>query len=97
MAEIEHYVDPLDKAHPRFAEVKDVKLSLLAKDVQLDGRTDLTEMTIGDAVAQVCTASGPDFIIRADGDRASSITRRSVISSPGPTSSSPRSVLTHHE
>lgn len=54
MAEIEHYVDPLDKAHPRFAEVKDVKLSLLAKDVQLDGRTDLTEMTIGDAVAQVC-------------------------------------------
>lgn len=53
MAEIEHYVDPLDKAHPRFAEVKDVKLSLLAKDVQLDGRTDLTEMTIGDAVAQV--------------------------------------------
>lgn len=55
MAEIEHYVDPLDKVHPRFNEVKDVKLRLLAKDVQLDGRTDLTEMTIGDAVAKVCS------------------------------------------
>jgi len=53
MAEIEHYVDPLDKAHPRFHEVKDIKLSLLPKEVQLDGKTDLTEMTIGDAVGQV--------------------------------------------
>jgi len=53
MAEIEHYVDPLDKAHPRFREVKDIKLSLLPKEVQLSGKTDLTEMTIGDAVANV--------------------------------------------
>lgn len=53
MAEIEHYVDPLDKVHPRFGEVKDVRLRLLAKDVQLDGRTDLTEMTVGEAVAKV--------------------------------------------
>lgn len=55
MAEIEHFVDPLDKRHARFAEVKDVKLSLLAKDVQADGKTDLTEMTVGDAVAAVGT------------------------------------------
>ena len=53
MAEIEHYVDPLDKAHPRFHEVKNIKLSLLPKEVQLSGKTDLTEMTIGDAVANV--------------------------------------------
>ena len=53
MAEIEHYVDPFDKAHPRFHEVKDIKLSLLPKEVQLSGKTDLTEMTIGDAVANV--------------------------------------------
>lgn len=52
MAEIEHYVDPLDKRHARFSEVKDIKLSLLAKDVQIEGRTDVVEMTIGDAVAQ---------------------------------------------
>jgi glycyl-tRNA synthetase len=53
MAEIEHYVDPKDKAHARFKEVKDVKLSLLNKEVQLSGKTDTTDMTIGDAVAQV--------------------------------------------
>ena len=52
MAEIEHYVDPLDKRHARFSEVRDVKLTLLPKDVQSDGRTDLTSMTVGDAVDQ---------------------------------------------
>ena len=64
MAEIEHYVDPLDKAHPRFREVKDIKLSLLPKEVQLSGKTDLTEMTIGDAVANVCcpsSSTGPNW------------------------------------
>ena len=53
MAEIEHYVDPLDKQHARFNEVKDVKLALLPKDVQQNGKTDLTDMTVGDAVGQV--------------------------------------------
>lgn len=51
MAEIEHYVDPLDKKHARFNEVKDVKLMLLAKDVQMEGRTELKEMTVADAVS----------------------------------------------
>lgn len=53
MAEIEHYVDPLDKSHYRFDEVRDQKLMLLAKDVQEAGRTDLQEMSIGDAVDNV--------------------------------------------
>lgn len=53
MAEIEHFVDPEDKNHVRFNEVKDVKLMLLPKDVQQEGRTELKEMTVGDAVAQV--------------------------------------------
>ena len=52
MAEIEHYVDPLDKQHARFDEVADVKLMLLPKGVQMDGKTDLTEMTVSDAVAK---------------------------------------------
>ncbi|KAL1407541.1 Glycine--tRNA ligase 1, mitochondrial [Vanrija albida] len=52
MAEIEHYVDPLDKKHARFNEVKDVVLTLLPKDVQQEGRTELTQMTTGDAVAK---------------------------------------------
>ncbi|CAD6573336.1 MAG: Glycine--tRNA ligase 1, mitochondrial [Tremellales sp. Tagirdzhanova-0007] len=52
MAEIEHYVDPLDKRHSRFDEVKNVTLSFLPKNVQAAGKTNLTEMTVGDAVAQ---------------------------------------------
>lgn len=52
MAEIEHYVDPLNKKHPRFAEVKDIKLRLLSKTVQLQGLTTTEDVAIGDAVAQ---------------------------------------------
>ncbi|PYI22155.1 glycyl-tRNA synthetase, partial [Aspergillus violaceofuscus CBS 115571] len=51
MAEIEHFVDPEGgKKHARFAEVKDVELSLLNRDVQLSGRTQTEKMTIGKAV-----------------------------------------------
>ncbi|KAG8957574.1 Glycine--tRNA ligase 1, mitochondrial [Tulasnella sp. 419] len=50
MAEIEHYVDPLNKKHQRFDEVRDVKLRFLPKDVQSAGSTEITEMTIGEAV-----------------------------------------------
>ncbi|CAO3700052.1 unnamed protein product [Rhizopus stolonifer] len=51
MAEIEHYVDPENKNHPKFVDYKDVKLTLLPKDIQLSGKTSTVEMTIGDAVA----------------------------------------------
>ena len=52
MAEIEHFVDPEGgKKHPRFDEVKDVELDFLDRKVQLDGRTDLTRMSIGKAVS----------------------------------------------
>lgn len=50
MAEIEHFVDPEDKRHPRFAEVKDTKLMFLPKDVQEAGSNQLVEKTIGEAV-----------------------------------------------
>lgn len=50
MAEIEHFVDPENKKHARFDEVKDIKPSLLPKDVQMQGRTELLEITIGEAV-----------------------------------------------
>ncbi|CAE6369124.1 unnamed protein product [Rhizoctonia solani] len=50
MAEIEHFVDPENKKHTRFDEIKDIKPKLLPKDVQMQGRTDLVEMTIGEAV-----------------------------------------------
>jgi glycyl-tRNA synthetase len=51
MAEIEHYVDPEDKNHPKFEDAKDIVLTLLPKDVQMSGKTDTVSMTVGDAVA----------------------------------------------
>ncbi|KAF8463697.1 hypothetical protein BDZ91DRAFT_764534 [Kalaharituber pfeilii] len=51
MAEIEHFVDPKDKAHPRFHEVKDVVLRFLPKGVQQAGSTETVQKTIGEAVA----------------------------------------------
>ncbi|KAI9225458.1 MAG: glycyl-tRNA synthetase [Piptocephalis tieghemiana] len=52
MAEIEHFVDPDNKAHPGFARVRDTKLRLLSASTQLEGKTDITEMSIGEAVDQ---------------------------------------------
>lgn len=52
MAEIEHFVDPeAGKRHPRFSEVRDVELILLDRKVQLEGRTDVRRITIGEAVS----------------------------------------------
>lgn len=51
MAEIEHFVDPEDKLHPRFELVKETKLRFLAKDVQQSGSTEVTTTTVGEAVA----------------------------------------------
>ncbi|CAG8460229.1 156_t:CDS:2 [Racocetra fulgida] len=50
MSEIEHYVDPNNKKHIRFDEVKDVKLSLLPRHIQSEGKTIPIELTIGEAV-----------------------------------------------
>jgi glycyl-tRNA synthetase len=57
MAEIEHYVDPDDKKHPRFKEVSDVELTLLDKHVQSAGSTQLKKMSIGEAVANGTVAN----------------------------------------
>lgn len=51
MAEIEHFLDPEDKSHPRFNEVKDIKLSFLPREVQESGSTVPIVKTIGEAVA----------------------------------------------
>lgn len=50
MAEIEHYVDPKDKSHERFSEVKDVELALLDRNTQAGGHTTIFHMSIGEAV-----------------------------------------------
>jgi glycyl-tRNA synthetase len=51
MAEVEHYVDPADKSHPRFKEVSKTTLRFLRKEVQSAGKNDIIETTIGDAVS----------------------------------------------
>ncbi|ORY19999.1 glycyl-tRNA synthetase [Rhizoclosmatium globosum] len=51
MAEIEHYVDPLKKDHPRFHTIKDLELTLYPADRQLQGAGTI-RMKMGDAVAQ---------------------------------------------
>ncbi|KAF4566178.1 Glycine--tRNA ligase 1, mitochondrial [Pleurotus pulmonarius] len=50
MAEIEHFVDPEDKRHERFHEVRDVVLVLLDRHVQAAGRTEVMNMSVGEAV-----------------------------------------------
>jgi glycyl-tRNA synthetase len=51
MAEIEHFVDPQDKSHPKFGELADTVLPLWSAQEQEDGKKDPTPMRIGDAVA----------------------------------------------
>jgi glycyl-tRNA synthetase len=57
MAEIEHYVDPEEKSHEHFKDVKDVKLTLLDRHVQSAGSTAIVEMTIGEAVSKGVVAN----------------------------------------
>lgn len=51
MAEIEHFVNPKDKSHPKFASVAGQVLTLLAKEAQ-DGEDICIKMTAGEAVEQ---------------------------------------------
>ena len=51
MAEIEHFVNPHDKSHPKFGQIKNTVLVLFPSDAQLTtGRTQ--NITIGEAVAK---------------------------------------------
>lgn len=50
MAEIEHFVDPEDKSHPRFEEVADIELSFLPRDIQESGSTEPIVKSIREAV-----------------------------------------------
>ncbi|KAI0292003.1 glycyl-tRNA synthetase [Russula brevipes] len=51
MAEIEHYVDPEDKRHGRFDEIRDLVLDLLDRNVQASGSTQTRKVKVGEAVA----------------------------------------------
>jgi glycyl-tRNA synthetase len=49
MAEIEHFCDPNDKAHPKFQDLKDYKMLLYSACQQMDGKSAM-EISIGEAV-----------------------------------------------
>lgn len=51
LAEIEHFVDPEKKDHPKFASVRDVELNLFTQERQVSA-TGPTYIKIGDAVDQ---------------------------------------------
>jgi len=50
MAEIEHFVDPANKDHPKFNNVKDMKLPLFTKQNQEGDRSIIRDMTVEVAV-----------------------------------------------
>ena len=53
MAEIEHFVDSENKDHPKFANIKDLKLPLFSAANQLTTeRLVINDMTAGQAVEQ---------------------------------------------
>jgi len=52
MAEIEHFVDPSNKAHHKFHRVKDMQLPLYSSDNQVkNNRFIIRDLTLGDAVS----------------------------------------------
>lgn len=52
MAEIEHFVDPNEKIHPKFSNVADLEILLFSSKAQTSGQS-AQIMRLGDAVEQV--------------------------------------------
>lgn len=52
MAEIEHFVDPNEKVHQKFANVADLEILLYSSKAQTSGQS-AGVMKLGDAVGQV--------------------------------------------
>merc|ERR1740122_93923 len=51
MAEIEHFLDPEDKNHPKFSKVADTEMTLYSANNQMDGKPP-TKLAIGSAVEE---------------------------------------------
>lgn len=58
MAEIEHFVDPNEKVHHKFANVADLEILLYSSKAQTSGQS-AEVMKLGDAVEQVRKAPLP--------------------------------------
>ncbi|OWM76277.1 hypothetical protein CDL15_Pgr009923 [Punica granatum] len=51
LAEIEHFVDPEDKSHPKFQEVADLEFLMFPREQQMSGQS-ATKMCLGEAVSK---------------------------------------------
>ncbi|CAG9467587.1 unnamed protein product [Pedinophyceae sp. YPF-701] len=56
-AEIEHFCDPEDKSHPKFASVADVEPLLYSRELQMGATKKAEPMRLGDAVAKGVVAN----------------------------------------
>ncbi|KAI3736345.1 hypothetical protein L6452_15884 [Arctium lappa] len=51
LAEIEHFVDPDDKSHPKYSEVANLKFLMFPRDEQMSGQS-AKKLCLGDAVSR---------------------------------------------
>ncbi|KAE8686880.1 Glycine--tRNA ligase 1 [Hibiscus syriacus] len=51
LAEIEHFVDPEDKSHPKYSEVADLEFLMFPRDEQMSGQS-AKKICLGDAVSK---------------------------------------------
>lgn len=58
MAEIEHFVDPSDKSHAKFAALSHIEVPLLSASNQMDGKPTV-RIPIGEAVQSVRSLTPP--------------------------------------
>lgn len=52
LAEIEHFVDPEDKSHPKFGDVADLEFLMFPRELQLAGES-AKPMILREAVSKV--------------------------------------------
>lgn len=64
MAEIEHFVDPSEKNHPKFQNVADLNILLYSAKAQVSGQS-AHIMRLGDAVQQVMLLLQATFLLQA--------------------------------
>lgn len=56
LAEIEHFVDPDDKSHPKYSEVSNLEFLMFPRDEQMSGQ-DAKRLCLGEAVSKVSLLS----------------------------------------
>lgn len=52
LAEIEHFVDPVDKTHPKFNEVSELEFQMFPREEQVSGQS-ARIIRLGEAVARL--------------------------------------------